>query len=140
MPLWFLGRHSLLFIVPLLHYVRSVVAERKLHDGQVMVSLSLLSAGGVGMASWIPHLILIEDGYLPKFHPRLRWTGPPTGVRSHRRKGRGHEHVHRRSRRDPRARLRERGIKATIPERDDQIAYVARLGSVKASHRSRLNI
>src|SRR5690606_22509956 len=33
---------------------------------------------------------------------RLRWEGAGAGVRAHRRAGRGHEHVHRRARRDPR--------------------------------------
>lgn len=61
------GSISLLFAAPLLWYVWAIATGREAYDGQAMVDMSLLGAGAVAMTSWVPHLIVIDDGGLPKF-------------------------------------------------------------------------
>ena len=61
------GVISLFFAAPLIWNVWAVATGRELYDGRLMLVLSLLGAAAIVLASWTPHLILINDGGLPKF-------------------------------------------------------------------------
>lgn len=61
------GIISLFFAAPLLWNIWAIATGRELYDGRLMLDLSLLGAAAIGMVSWIPHLIVIDDDGLPKF-------------------------------------------------------------------------
>ncbi|QIM15554.1 hypothetical protein G7067_02630 [Leucobacter insecticola] len=64
---WVFGTVSLMFAAPMLYYLWAIGTGRALYDGQQMLVVFLLGAAAVALLSWIPHVVLIGDGYLPKF-------------------------------------------------------------------------
>lgn len=61
------GFGVLLFAAPMLWYTWMLITGRERYDGQPMLALSLLSTAAFALIACIPHRMLIDDGYVPKF-------------------------------------------------------------------------